>query len=82
MFETKHWVFQFTNEWSQCRGKFNWYSFTFIQVYFEKDTFTHGYEFHFTLFGLGFYIRYNTGESLKLFERWEKEIEDSVDNSK
>lgn len=31
----------------------------------------HGYEFHFTLLGLGVYIRYNTDKSLAQFEEWD-----------
>jgi len=47
------------NEWSQLCGKYNWYSFTFCQIYFEDEKMTGGWEFEFMLLGLGFRVRYN-----------------------
>jgi hypothetical protein len=49
----------FLNDWEQISGKWNWIEFNIIQLYFENDTWTGGYEFVFQLLGLGFRIRYN-----------------------
>lgn len=75
MIETKHWLIEGINEWKQTLGQYNWYTFTFIEVYFEVDKMTHGYEVIVILFGLGFRIRYNTDKALEQFEKWDKEIE-------
>lgn len=71
--ETKHWLIEGINEWKQLKGGYNWYTFTFIYIPFKKENMAYGYEFWFTLLGLGFYIRYNTDKSLEQFEKWEKE---------
>lgn len=68
------WVVEFTNDWKQLVGKWNWYTFTIVELYFENDKFTHGYEFVFTLLGLGIRIRYNTDKALKQFDKWEQEV--------
>jgi hypothetical protein len=78
MFETKHWLFEFRNEWRQLFGEYNWYSMTLIYIYFEREKIAHGYEFWFMLLGLGFYIRYNTNKSLEQFDLWTKEAEDEL----
>jgi len=70
----EHWIVELKNEWSQVSGKWNWYTFTLIYIYGEKSW--HGYEFWFTLLGLGIYIRYNTDKSLELFKKWDKEMEE------
>jgi len=70
MIDTKHWLIEGTNEWHQIIGKFNWYTATLINLYFEKDDMTYGYEFIFTLLGLGFRIRYNTTKALDQFDEW------------
>ena len=78
-------VFEFRNDWKQIKGKFNWYEFTFVHLYFEIDKKTHGYEFHFMLLGLGFYFRLNTDKSMRQFDKWEKEIKKEIlpkDNDK
>lgn len=62
-----------STEWSQLFGKYNWYSFTLINIYFENDDMTLGYEFVFTLLGFTLRIRYNTDKALAQFEEWEKE---------
>ena len=67
-------VVNWTNEWRQIGDKCNWYTCTFIQVYFEKDMMIFGYEFRFIVLGLGLSIRYNTDKALRKFARWDKEI--------
>ena len=37
------------NDWEQLFGKWNWYSFHFIHIYFEKDDMAGGYEFEFIM---------------------------------
>lgn len=68
-----HLIFEWTNEWEQLdwRVKWNWITGTLIHIYFEAEHF--GYNFQIVLFGIGFYVRYNTDKSLKLFKKWEKE---------
>ncbi len=61
------------NQWKQLRGGFNWYTFTPIQVEFEKENMAYGYEFIFILIGLGFRVRYNTDKSFEQFDVWENE---------
>lgn len=78
MFESNHWLVEFVNEWKQIIGKWNWYTFTFIEIYFENDKFTKGYEFQFMLLGLGVRIRYNTEDALKLFDEWGDEIDEEI----
>ena len=75
--ETKHWLIEPINEWKQLRGKYNWYTATLIHIYFEKEDIAHGYEFWFTLLGLGFRVRYNTDKSLERFDEWDKEVEEA-----
>lgn len=75
MISSKHWVVEGINEWKQITGGYNWYSFTLFQCYFEAG-FIGGYEFHFTLLGLGFYIRYNTDKALKRFDEWDRELKE------
>ncbi len=72
----EHVVLEWYNEWEQFDSsvKWNWITGTLIHIYFEKEH--HGYNFQFTLFGLGFFFRYNTDKSLKLFKKWEKESGD------
>lgn len=66
-------VIEFYNEWEQVysRKKFNWYTGTFIHAYFEFEHF--GFNCQFVLFGFGFYFRYNSLKSLKLFKKWERQ---------
>jgi hypothetical protein len=78
MIETKHWLVEGTNQWKQLRGGFNWYTFTPIQIEFEKENMAYGYEFIFILLGFGFRVRYNTDKSLEQFEVWEADLEDMV----
>lgn len=66
------------NDWKQLRGKYNWYSFHFIYIYFEKDMMLDGYEFEFMILGLGFRIRWNyadeDNEIIKAAKEAEKEL--------
>lgn len=67
-------MFQFQNDWRQIGGKYKWYSFTFIYIYFEYEKITEGLEFWFVVLGVGFYIRYNLPKSDAIFKRYEEEI--------
>lgn len=79
LFKKENWVLSIINEWKQLKGKYNWYSFTFINLYFEDEPYTGGVELHFTLLGLGFIIRYNYdfegSEAGKIIMKYEKELE-------
>jgi len=59
-----------STEWSQLFGKYNWYSFTLIEIYFENDEFTGGYEFVATLFGFRLRVRYNTDKYYIKEKEW------------
>ena len=78
MIETKHWLIEGRNEWKQLFGGYNWYNITIVTIYFENDVMTYGYEFVFTLLGLGIRIRYNTDKALGQFEKWEREVEETI----
>lgn len=69
----EHLVFEWYNEWEQLdyTKKWNWITGTLIHIYFEAEH--HGYNFQIVFLGLGFYVRYNTDKSLKLFKKWERE---------
>lgn len=56
---TKDFFISSYNDWSQLFGKFNWYTFTLINIYFENDKWTGGINFEFIILGLGFRVRYN-----------------------
>lgn len=47
------------NDWRQLWGKWNWISFTLIEIYAENDKWTGGLVFQMTLLGLGFRLRWN-----------------------
>lgn len=70
IFDSERWVFELHNDWKQLWGKWNWYAFTFINVYFERDKMVDGWEFTCALLGLGFRIRYNTDAGLKKMSEW------------
>ena len=76
MIETKHWLIEGINQWSQLIEKYNWYTWTFFQLEVEKENMAWGYEFIFILMGLGFRIRYNTDKSNEQFEKWDKEVKE------
>ena len=71
---TKHSFVHSVNEWKQIFGNWNWYSFTFIHIYAERDFFAGGYEFEFVILGLGFRFRYNDKKARAKFKEWDKEI--------
>ena len=75
---TKHWLIEPINEWKQLRGKYNWYTATFIHCQFERELMAYGYEFQFILLGLGFRARYNTDKSLERFDEWDREAEEAL----
>ena len=58
----------FNNEWGQLKGKYNWISVTFIEIYFENEKMTGGLEFHFMLLGLGFNFRWNYNPDI--LDKW------------
>lgn len=68
------------NDYAQLFGKWNWYTFTFIQLRFENDYQLGGFEFDFTILGVGVYLRFNYKETEKLKELMKeaKELEDSL----
>jgi len=53
------------SDWFQLFGKYNWYSFNLIKIYFENDKMTGGIEFEFWLLGFGIRIRYNYDDTLE-----------------
>ncbi len=67
-----------STEWKQLTGKYNWYSFTLLHIYFEGDKMIDGYEFLVTLLGFTLRIRYNTDEGMRQFEEWEEEWEEVI----
>ena len=67
-----------STEWSQLFGKYNWYCCTFIEIYFENDKWTGGYEFIVTFLGFKLRVRYNTDKALRQFEEWENDVEEAV----
>ena len=67
-----------STEWSQLFGKYNWYSFTPILIYFENDKWTGGVELEVTLLGFRLRARYNTDKALRQFEEWESDVEEAV----
>ena len=71
--ETKHWLVEGINQWKQLWGGYNWYTVTLIQIEFERELMAYGYEFIFTMLGLGFRVRYNTDKSLEQFDEWSDE---------
>lgn len=73
----KNWLIEGINQWEQLFGKWNWYTWTLVQVEFEKENMAYGYEFLFILFGLGFRIRYNTEKSHKQFAEWMEDIKET-----
>jgi hypothetical protein len=62
--------FEWCNEWKQLWGKYNWYSFTLVNINYEKQDFTHGHEFTFIVLGLGFWLRINN----PTFDEWTDEM--------
>jgi hypothetical protein len=57
--KNKEIIFELTNDWQFLFGKYNWTTFTFIQLYIEHEKWLKGWDLHFTLLGLGVYIRFN-----------------------
>jgi len=57
--KNKELIFEFKNDWTQLIGKWNWYSFTFIEFYIENEKWLKAWYIQFTLLGLGVYIRLN-----------------------
>lgn len=56
---TKNSFIEILCEWSQIIGKYNWYSFTLINIYCENETWTGGFEFEFIILGVGLRFRWN-----------------------
>ena len=71
---TKKLFLDLSTEWTQLFGEYNWYSCTLINIYFESDDMTHGYEFVATLLGFTLRVRYNTNKAMAQFEEWEQEL--------
>jgi len=68
---TKNCIIHLNNDWVQLFGKWNWISFHFIYIYFEKDNIGGNYEFEFNLLGLGFRVVYMMKNSLFRKENYE-----------
>jgi hypothetical protein len=73
----KYFDVDLTNQWTQLTGKYNWYEFDLLKLYFEKDV-RHGC-MEVMLYILGFGIRvywvYNVYKNNKAFERYDKIME-------
>jgi hypothetical protein len=74
--------FTFFTEWIGLFTKFNWYSFTLINISYENDKMLFGYYFEVTLLGFSVSFRYNSDEAIKLFKEWEKETKPLIKDSK
>jgi|SRR3990167_7744731 len=74
LYITKNSFIHGVNDWKQIFGNWNWYSFTFITIYAERDFFVGGYEFEFVILGLGFRFRHNDKNARTKFKEWDKEI--------
>lgn len=78
LFKKENWVVSFKNEWLQIGRKFNWYSFTLINICFENEVYTGGVEFEIVLLGFRLFIRYNYGfeesEVGKIVKKYEKQL--------
>ena len=74
---TKKLFLDLSTEWTQLFGKYNWYSCTLINIYFESDDMTLGYEFVATLLGFTLRVRYDTDKAMAQFDEWEKESKES-----
>lgn len=76
-------MFDFDNEWSQLFGKYNWYTFRFLQVEWEWDKYCGSLEFMFALlgFGLRIAIAIPNEVSEKNRKKWALTIEESMGKS-
>lgn len=79
---TKKCFITLINDWSQFWGKWNWITAHILQVYFENEPMTGGWEFEFIVLGLGFRFRYNyafeeseAGQAIKEYEEEKKKEE-------
>lgn len=63
------------NQWGQLFGRFNWYTFTPIEIEFENETMTGGFEFVIMLLGLGLRFRYNYND---IVENMSIEVENEI----
>ena len=67
-----------TSEWEQLFGKYNWYTFTFLELYFENDEFTGGLEFVATFLGFRLRARYNTDKYFEKEKEWLEDIDEVI----
>lgn len=74
----KRFIFSYIFEWSQLIGKWNWYTFTLIEINFEYEKMTEGLEFMCIILGLGFRIRFNLPASDVIFDKFEKEAKKAI----
>lgn len=70
--------FTIFTEWKQLFGKYNWYSFTPIHIFYEKESMLFSHLFQIVILGFGLSFRYNTDKSLKLFKKWSRETKPLV----
>jgi hypothetical protein len=78
--KNKEFVFEFKNDWKQLIGKWNWYSFTFVEFYVEHEKWLKAWNSQFTILGLGVYIRLNYDVAFLTAKL--KEWEDDPENKK
>lgn len=70
-------------EWRQLTGSWNWFTFTPLKVYVEKDCIIPGIEVETILLGLGFRFRHNFDAKMdEDLESSLEEAEEMMNNSK
>lgn len=57
--KNKELLFEFQTDWKQLKGKWNWYSFTFLEFRVEHEKWLKAYDIQITLLGFGLYVRFN-----------------------
>ena len=70
-------VITLDTDWKQLQGKWNWYSFTFLNCYVEYDKMVDGLVAEFALLGVHLYIRFNTKKGLEQLEELDKEVKEA-----
>jgi hypothetical protein len=73
---TDNLFFTLSTDFIQLWGKWNWYSFTFIQLEIENDKMTGGFEIMASLLGFHFFGRWNYKPEIleKMLEEAEEEF--------
>jgi len=73
--KNKEFVFEFINQWRMLFGKYNWYFFTPIKLYFEHEKYLKGIWLEVVVLGIGFSVRFNYDIQFLLNKRetWDAE---------